>query len=164
MKALRKIGVMAMIVCAVANVLNAQNRQDKKAAKRAAIKSAVETKKYTFIADYMLPQRRGAIPLTETYYEVRVTPDSVISFLPYYGQAYFDVPYNPTDGGVKFTSTKFDYSVKQKKKGGWQIIVDPKDVKYLQRMVIDISTDGYASVSVTSTNRDFISYNGYLKE
>jgi uncharacterized protein DUF4251 len=163
MKNLRKILVLGLMVGAGISAGNAQTKQDKKAAKETAVKTSVDNKQYTFIADYALPQRRGAIQLTGGY-DVRITPDSVISFLPYYGQAYFDVPYNPTDGGVKFTSTKFDYSVKESKKGGWEITINPKDVKDLQRLVVNISKDGYASLSVTSVNRDYISFNGYLKE
>jgi hypothetical protein len=109
-----------------------------------------------------LPQRGGGRQLTSDY-ELRVTPDSVISFLPYFGQAYFDVPYGATDGGIKFTSTKFTYEVKAKKKGGWEISIKPADVKNLDRLFLNISADGYASLSVNSTNRDFITFDGYIK-
>jgi hypothetical protein len=162
MKILRNIVILLLIVSAGSGVSNAQTRASKKEAKLAAVKQKVETRHYTFNADYVLPMRGGARQLT-TEYDLRVTPDSVISFLPYFGQAYLDVPYNPTDGGIKFTSTKFEYKVDERKKGGWEITINPKDVKNIQRLVIDISTDGYASLSVTSTNKDFISYNGALK-
>jgi hypothetical protein len=162
MKILRNIVILLLIVSAGSSVSNAQTKTNKKEAKLAAVKQKVDTRHYTFNADYVLPMRGGARQLT-TEYDLRVTPDSVISFLPYFGQAYLDVPYNPTDGGIKFTSTKFEYKVDERKKGGWEITINPKDVKNIQRLVIDISTDGYASLSVTSTNKDFISYNGALK-
>ena len=163
MKTLRNIFVLLLIVSAGSIAARAQSSsKDKKAAKLEAIKSNVDTKNYTFIADYVLPQGGSSKQLTSEY-DLRITPDSVISFLPYFGRAYFDIPYNPNDGGIKFTSTKFDYKVTEKKKGGWEITINPKDVKDLSRMILDISADGYASLAVTSTNRDFISYNGFLK-
>lgn len=164
MKTLRNVIILAVTVIAGWGVANAQTASNnKKAVKDAAIKNDVESRHYTFIADYAQPLRGGEKMLTSIY-DLRVTRDSLISFLPYYGQAYFDIPYNPTDGGIKFTSTKFDYAVKEKKKGGWEITISPKDAKDIERLILYISHDGYASLSVTSTNKDFISYNGYLKQ
>ncbi|MGZ3777019.1 MAG: DUF4251 domain-containing protein [Mucilaginibacter sp.] len=163
MKNWRYILILLLIVSAGSGVSNAQTKASKKAAKLAEVKNRVESRHYTFLADYALPLRGGARQLTSEY-DLRITPDSIVSFLPYFGEAYMDVPYNPTDGGIKFTSTKFDYKVGERKKGGWEITINPKDAKSIQRLVIDISSDGYASLSVTSTNKDFISFNGYLKE
>jgi hypothetical protein len=164
MKTLKNLLIMLLIVAAGSGIANAQtSRKDKRAAKEAAIKNSIDARHYTFVADYVLPQRGGARQLTSEY-DLRVTKDSVIAFLPYFGRAYFDVPYNPTDGGIKFTSTKFDYKVNEKKKGGWEIIIKPSDAKNIISLMLYISTDGYGSLSVNSANRDFITFNGYLKE
>ena len=163
MKTLKIILIFLVIAGAGFNIANAQSSsKDKKAAKEAAIKKNVDAKRYIFLANYVLPQRGGGKQLTSEY-DLRVTPDSVISFLPYFGRAYFDVPYGGADGGIKFTSTKFTYQVKEKKKGGWEITIIPSDVKNLSRLLLYISPDGYASLSVNSTNRDFITFDGYLK-
>ena len=163
MKSLKNMFILVLIVSTGLSFVNAQTpKKDKKAAKEAAIKSNVDTRQYTFLANYMLPQRGGGKSLTSEY-DLRVTKDSVIAFLPYYGRAYFDVPYGGADGGIKFSSTKFSYELKDRKKGGWEIIIKPADVKNIDRLILNISTDGYASLSVTSTNRDFITFDGYLK-
>ncbi|MBS1529349.1 MAG: DUF4251 domain-containing protein [Bacteroidetes bacterium] len=154
---------MLLIVSGGSGIAYAQKAdKDKKTNKEATIKHNIEAKHYTFVADYATPLRGGQKQLTSPY-DLRVTPDSVISFLPYFGRAYFDVPYNPTDNGIKFTSTKFTYNAVQKKNGGWEITINPKDVKNLERLILYISRDGYASLSVTSVSRDFISFDGYLK-
>ena len=164
MKNLKTIFILVLTVSTGLSVATAQTtRKDKKAAKEAAIKTNVESQNYTFEATYVLPQGAGGHQLTSDY-DVRVTKDSVISFLPYFGRAYFDVPYGSADNGIKFTSTKFDYKVTQKRKGGWEIIIKPSDVKNIQNLMIDISSDGYATLSVRSFNRDYITFNGYLKE
>ena len=105
---------------------------------------------------------KGPITLTSTY-DLRIKADSVISFLPYFGRAYFDVGYNQTDMGVKFTSTKFDYQVTERKKGAWMITIKPADVQHIESLILNISVDGYASLTISSNNRDVISYDGYLE-
>lgn len=162
MKTLKNLCILLLIVGAGLNTAFAQStKKDKKAEKQAAVKKNVDARNYTFIATYLLPQGGGGKALTEIYYDLKVNKDSVIAFLPYFGRAYFDVPYNG-DTGMKFTSTKFNYNAKAKKKG-WEITIKPTDVKNIDRLMLNISPDGYASLSITSVNRDFISYDGYLK-
>jgi hypothetical protein len=164
MKTLRNILILVLTVSIGIGVASAQTtKKEKQAAKEAAIKKSVEAKHYTFVATYMLPQRGGAKSLTSEY-DLRITKDSLIAFLPYYGRVYYDAPYGGADGGIKFTSTKFNYEVKDKKKGGWEITIKTTDVKNTDRLLLNISADGYASLSVTSTNRDFITFDGYLKD
>lgn len=163
MKTLKHLLIMALIVSAGLFTANAQTKTNKKTSKEADIKTKVDQQHYTFLADYVLPLRGGAHALTEVYYDLKVTKDTVKSFLPYFGRAYFDIPYNPSDGGIKFSSTKFDYTVKEKKKGGWEITINPRDVKNIERLILNISPDGYASLAVTCANRDFIAYDGSLK-
>jgi hypothetical protein len=163
MKTVRNILLLLFGLTVGLNVCNAQaSKKDKKVEKETAVKNSVDSQHYTFSATYMLPQRGGGKPITDTYYDLKVTRDSVIAYLPYYGRAYFDVPYNG-DGGIKFTSTKFEYQVKAKKKSGWEIQIKPTDVRNIEHLILNISPDGYASLSVTSTNRDYIAFDGYLK-
>jgi hypothetical protein len=163
MKTLRNNVILLLILVGGIVAANAQTtKKDKKPTKEAYVKTRMDAKRYTFSANYVLPQRGGGRQLTSEY-DLRVTPDSVVSFLPYFGRAYFDVPYGGGDGGIKFTSTKFTYDVKEKKKGGWEISIRPTDVKNIDRLLLNISADGYASLSVNSTNRDFITFDGYIK-
>ncbi len=160
---MKRLIKLTIIFAVCINTAFAQtSREDKKAQKLNEIRQKIASQRYTFIADYAYPQRGGSRSLTSDY-DFRVRRDSVISYLPYFGQAYFDVPYNPTDGGIKFTSTKFDYKVKERKHGGWHIEIVPRDVKNLNKVYLDVSEDGYANLSVNSNNRDPINFNGYLK-
>jgi len=161
MKTLKYILILLLIVSIGSAAANAQ-KPSKKELKKAAIRNDIESKRYTFIANNAIPMGGSSRQLTSEY-DLKITPDSVISFLPYFGVAHFDVPYGSTDLGIKFTSTKFDYKATQNKKGGWQIIIKPKDVKNLQSMILYISSDGYGSLAVNSINRDNISFDGYLK-
>jgi hypothetical protein len=94
-------------------------------------------------------------------YSLTVRKDSVISYLPYFGRAY-TAPIGKTSGGIEFTSTDFVYTSKQNKKGGWQIEIKPNDETDVRQMLLTVSKNGYGSLSVTSNNRQAISFNGYI--
>ncbi|MEO6851232.1 MAG: DUF4251 domain-containing protein [Mucilaginibacter sp.] len=164
MKTLRKILILVLMVGAGLSVVNAQaTKKDKQAAKEKAVQKSIDTNYYTFIANYVLPQGGGGHSLDPDY-DLRITKDSVIATLPYFGESYFDAPYGGEDAGIKFTSTKFNYSIKEKKQGGWIVVIKPSDAKHINSLILDISKNGYATLSINSTNRSYIRFNGYLKE
>ena len=133
---------------------------DKKAAKLTAIKNMVESQNYIFKAQTVMPMSGPSRQLT-TDYDVKITKQSVISFLPYFGRAY-SAPMDPSKGGIQFTSKDFDYTLTPGKKDGWSVLIKPKDYRDVQQMTLTISSTGYAIVQVTSTNRQPISFNGTI--
>lgn len=146
---------------------------------KATTAKIVTAKTYTFVARSATPLNSydinkimsqmpgsiqgGTINLNETYYEVKVTPDSVVAFLPYYGRS-FTAPINQTDGGIKFNSKKFTCKSKKGKKHGWDVVVDTKDVNENYRLAFSIGDEGYVTLSLNSNNKQSITYQGYLKE
>jgi hypothetical protein len=141
--------------------INAQKSgNDKKEQKSAEISSLIQSKNFVFVAQYALPLGGRSINLTSRY-DVRLSKDTVVSDLPFYGRA-FVAPMDPSEGGIRFTSTQFDYNVSEKKKGGWDITVLPKDTKDVRQMFLSVSENGYASLQVTSNNRQSINYTGYI--
>lgn len=122
----------------------------------------VEAKNYVFKAQMVSPQRGIARPLT-TEYDLTVTPDTVIAYLPYFGRA-FTAPINPADGGIKFTSSKFSYTSKPVKKGGWEITIIPTDARDVRQLNLDIFDNGNASLRVLSVNKEQISFTGYIEK
>lgn len=146
---------------------------------KATTKRIVESKNFTFIATTAMPMNSaeinnilsrmpganggGNINLTGANYDVRITPDSVIAYLPYYGRA-FSAPIDRDNNGFKFTSTKFSFENIVRKKGGWQIAIYPKDTKEGVRMNFTITVNGYATLVINSNIKQSITYNGYLEE
>lgn len=112
------------------------------------------------------PPTAGTINLNTDNYDLRITPDSLISYLPFYGRAFNATPYggNNDESGYKFTSTKFTYETKNGRKKGWDVTIQTKDVKDNVRMNLSISEGGYATLNVVSMNKQSITFNGYLKE
>lgn len=166
MKTLSKGFLSLLLLSFVCLAAIAQNtKSEKKAAHRAAIKNMVERQNFFFEANYALPQRGGTRVLTSVY-DLKVSKDSIISHLPFFGRAYM-APIDPTEGGIDFTTTKFSYTKIHTKNGGWDITIrplktNPTDWRDVQQMRLNISPDGYATLSVLSTNRDPISFQGNI--
>lgn len=137
-----------------------ESKEDKKQKKYTEIENLINSKNYVFIAQTASPMGRRAINLTSTY-EVTISGDTVVSDLPYFGRA-FVAPMDPSEGGIHFTSTKFDYNAKETKKGYWDIAILPKDAKDVKQMYLTITESGYGNLEVISNNRQQISYRGYI--
>ena len=127
----------------------------------AIVQKAVETKNYVFKAETATPQRGGFRHLTPGY-ELLVRPDTVVSYLPYFGRS-FSAPINPSDAGIKFTSMNYEYSVKNKKKNRWDITIKPNDVSAIRDLNLTVFDNGRASLRVNSNDREAISFDGYIK-
>ncbi|HEY4337974.1 MAG TPA: DUF4251 domain-containing protein [Puia sp.] len=125
-----------------------------------SVKELVESKTYVFKAQSALPLSGPTRNLTSDY-DLRISPASVASYLPYYGRAYV-APMDATKSALEFVSKDFEYTSKPGKKDGWIVTIKPKDYKEVQQMTLSISSEGYASLQVTSTNRQAISFNGVV--
>ena len=154
--------LLALLSFGLPSHLRAQDaKRDKQAAKEAAIKSLVDSQNYVFVAQTVLPLSGRTRQLT-TDYDMKVTKTSVICDLPYFGRAY-QAPIDPTQGGLHFTSKDFEYTSVPGKKQGWTITIKPKDFRDVQQMTLNISSSGYASLQVTSVNKQPISFNGIVR-
>jgi hypothetical protein len=126
----------------------------------AEIKQIVESQNYIFKAETVIPQSGSSRVLTPEY-DLTVSGKKIISYLPYFGRAY--APVLPGEGGIKFTSTDFEYK-KAKDGDKWEITIQPNDVNDVRQMHLTVFDNGRATLNVTNTNRQGISYNGYIKE
>jgi hypothetical protein len=136
--------------------LQAQKKEDKKA----QISNMVESRDYVFKAQTALPTS-GRTRQLNSDFDLRISKDTIISYLPYFGRA-FTAPVNPSEGPLNFTSTDFDYTITNKKKGGWDIVIMPKDRQDPRQMALSVFENGSASLTVTSNNRQPIAFNGFI--
>jgi hypothetical protein len=104
----------------------------------------------------------GNIILTGSNYDLSVTPDSVVAYLPYYGRSYTPKMGGIDEGGIKFKSKKFSYKKTARKKGGWIITIIPKDVKDNYSLTLTTTESGYASLTVTNNTQQPITFSGNL--
>ena len=136
------------------NIINAQD------SKETNIQNLVETQQFVFKAETVSPLRGGTRHLTSDY-ELKVSKDSLIADLPYFGRAY-SAPLDPSKGGIQFTSVNFQYKPEMRKKGGWNVSIKPKDASGVQQISFIISSNGSATLQVISANRDAISFDGHI--
>ena len=126
-----------------------------------SVKKLIDSKTYVFHAQSATPMGGSTRQLT-SYYNMTLTGDSLVTYLPYFGRAY--TPTMPNEAGLDFISSNFTYKVKERKKGGWEITIEPKDQRNVRSMILSISESGYTSLNVTSNNRQPISFYGYISE
>lgn len=126
------------------------------------IRQKVDNLEFVFKANYAYPSTFKSINLSP-YYDVKVSSDTIIAYLPYYGRAY-SAPMNPSEGGIKFTSTTFDYEVKDgKKSGNWIIDIKVRDKGEETSLLFDIWDNGTARLSVSDARRQSISFSGEIE-
>lgn len=126
------------------------------------IRQAVERSDFIFEATYAYPTGYRSVYLSP-HYHVKVSPDTVKAYLPYYGRAY-RAPMNPREGGFNFTSTNFDYKlIPGNKKGNWQSEVTIRDLDRPVTFRFDIWENGTARLDVNDMNRQAISFQGNIE-
>jgi hypothetical protein len=133
-----------------------------KQASQATAKDWVNERNFVFTPQTAMPMRGHSVHLT-SYFDLRISKDTLISNLPYYGRAY-SASINPSENGLNFTSTKFDYNVTPRKKGGWEISIKPKDANDIREMTFTVFDNGKASLFVNSNNRESISFDGSIAQ
>ena len=155
MKSIKAFASLLIIFAAGSFTLHAQEKDP------VALKNMLESKTFVFKARTAYPQTGTSRILTPEY-DVKFSTDKIVSFLPYFGRAYSANPYS-SDGGIKFTSTDFNYVASQSKKG-WRVTIIPKDANAVQQLYLDVSSSGYATLQVTSADRQNISFHGVVEK
>lgn len=154
---------LLLVVCILSTTpFSVAQQPTKKEVKRAEIKNSIDAQLYVFHAQQANSLDGGTRQLTSEY-DMQVKPDSISTYLPYFGRAY-QAPIYPTDGGIKIVTQKFSYQKTVRKKGGWEITIKPTEQMDVQQLFLTVSPDGYATLQVVSINRQPISFYGYISK
>lgn len=163
MKYIKTIPVLLLLLVLGVGLFAQTSVKPKESEKAKKIKELISSRNYQFQAQTVFPMSGRTRQIAGEGYDVSVSKDTVNSYLPYFGRAYA-APIDPSKGGIQFISKDFEYTEAPGKKGGWDITIKPKDVRDVQQFFLSVSEDGYASLQVTSTNRQPISFNGIIAE
>ena len=144
------------------NALQAQSEKERKVKEEMEIKASITAQNYIFKAQTLLPMNGGTRYLNGDY-DLSVSVDKIVSFLPYMGRIY-TAPIDPANGPLRFTSTDFTYAIQTKKKGGWDISIKPKDVRSVREFNLHVSDNGYATLQVSGNDRQPVTFYGYVVE
>ena len=156
MKKIIQKGLLGAVMLLSASLSFGQNTE------KATVDKIVADKNFIFVPQMMNPMRGPSRQLNGDF-DLRVSGDTLVSYLPYFGRAY-TAPVNSQDGGLDFTSTDFEYQTVASKKDGWDITIKPKDSQSARQLSFRVFDDGTASLQVTSNARESISFNGYISE
>lgn len=155
---------VAFLSATVAQENNRKSRKERKAEKEAKkieeVKNLLDSQTFVFNATHALPLGGGSKYLSYDY-DVTVKNDTVNSYLPFYGVAY-RVEYGGRDTGFDFIQPLEKYEMEKDKDG---YIVDLEVDKGMDHLnyTFHISEVGYATLHVTSTNRQSITYYGTIE-
>ena len=110
--------IVALIVCMSSAHAQDSTKNNKNSA-AISIEKKIANKNFVFVAEWASPMSGNRHQVTG-YYTLKIKNDSLNVDLPYFGQAYI-APVDPANISMTFISTNFDYTVTNRKKGGWDI-------------------------------------------
>jgi hypothetical protein len=93
-------------------------------------------------------------------YSIKVSGDTLVSYLPFIGRAY-NVPYGGGKG-LDFTAKINEYHDIANAGGGHDIVINVANEEDVYFYTINVTTNGSAFISVSSRNRERISYTGEM--
>lgn len=167
--AMKNYIILFSIICLLS--INAFAQESKKEAKERSkqeqyenIIALVESGKYEFIGRKANPLKGRQIDLTTRQNFMKIDGENASAQMPYFGRA-FSGGYSSSDGGIKFDGLMENYNVRQNdKKRRISISFKVKGEGDNYSCSLSISSMESASLSVTSNNKQGISYNGFIKE
>lgn len=123
---------------------------------------AVDSKTFVF-EGRQATGMRGRMIQMDPGYTLKVSPEKVVGDLPFFGRSYQGTP-GSTDGGLKFDFSEFDYTVKPRKKGGWDITIEPTEQNDIRSIFLTVQKSGNASLRITSNSKEGMNYSGIIQE
>lgn len=139
----------------------AQSKQEKKEQKEQAVKTVMESGRFTIDVNRAIPMKGRSVNLTSPY-SLELRGDSVVSYLPYFGQAY-SVPYGGGKG-LRFDAPISEYKLSYKKKGVAEIQFRARTDEDYYTFNISVFPTGSATIHVTPVNKQSITFYGEVAE
>lgn len=164
MKNLVLITLLVFSVVALNAQENRKTKKEKRAEREAKLveqtNEILAAAAWQFDATQMLPSQGTSRSLT-TSYNVVLKDGNVNCYLPFFGRAYSS-PYGGSDSPMTFEAPIEGYGISVGKKGNKTVNFSTKNKSDNVIFTFTISVNGSATLSVTSTNRQHISYYGNL--
>ena len=126
------------------------------------LQRSINAKNFTFEAR-QASGIRGRMIQIDAGYTLSVAPEKVVGDLPFFGRSFQGTP-GMSDAGMKFEFGEYDYSVKPRKKGGWDLTLRAKGNSEVRSLYLTVQKTGAASLRIISNSRAGMSYSGFIKE
>jgi hypothetical protein len=152
---------LTTVLCFAQEKTKKQLKAEQELVKQKEIETLIGSKEFEFVANRANPQGTRTIDMTTNTNFLRFKKDTIHSEMPFFGRAYSGVGYGSGGGGLDFKGLAKDYSIKKGKKS-YIIKTDVKDNTDSYGIILEIYFNGYAYLSINSSNRSPISYNGEI--
>lgn len=143
----------------------------------AKVASLLENGEFTFMAERANPTNFDVINVMNSLpnagssrilnldygYIVQVTKDELKVTLPYFGRM-FSPTFDREKNSYRFTSKDFTVNKTPGKKGSSVYSLQIKDQPNIRKMFLEVFANGKSYLSIDSSDRQAISYDGYLME
>lgn len=118
----------------------------------------LESFSFQFIATRAFPTSGKPVNLSGDSYSVTFSPEEVVSTLPFFGRAFSPIAMDE-DTGMRFKGKPINISFK--KEGSYLINAVVKDGD-TYRISLSVGKNGFARLTISSGQRDVISYQGEI--
>jgi hypothetical protein len=152
---MKRLAILTLFLFALIPATFAQESDTEK------LRKAIDAKSFEFVARQASGMRGRSVQLTAGY-SLQVTPEKVDANLPFFGRAYTATP-GSSQGGLKFDFSAYSYEVMPRKKGGWDITIEPTEQQDVRSIFLTIQKTGNASLRITSNSKEGMSYTGVVK-
>lgn len=152
------VAILFMVSCG-----SLHNSQEKITAeqKSAQIQDSIHARTFTVEFNYVNPMRMPPHYLT-TAYTLRLRGDSLVSELPYFGRAYRANPADNDRSPLSFSGRVGEARTIKGKKNDYTITLKTKNGIELLEYTLNLFSNGQAYLSVSSSDREPISFNGAI--
>jgi len=155
---------LLLVVLLTACATSGLTKEERRAQTRQHVEDCLAARNFKIDIRDMQTLRYGSRNLTSVW-NVEVRNDSLISYLPYFGNAYSVTPYSGSSAkGLNFSERILSYQQERnprKERTSITIQVENEEDKYTY--LIEVYDNGSSTVSVRSYNRDYISFTGELE-
>lgn len=165
---MKNIVITFIFIFAVASVSYAQQneqtwretRKEKRERQREEIRNLLENRHFVFRPTHALPSGGGSMYLNHLY-DVEIKEDTLSSYLPFFGVAY-QAEYGSRKSPLDFTQPLDNFRIEPRRKG-FQVHAVVKNRMDHLTYAFFVSETGTATLNITSTNRQSISFNGRVE-
>jgi hypothetical protein len=155
-----KTAVLLIVVALIASC-NPKTTAIKESSRVISVQKLLESRRYQFIPRSVQTPRGRNLQISN--YSLVLRGDTLVSYLPYYGIAY-SAEIGTNKGPLDFTTTGFEYSREDHKKGNTIIHMKlDNQVPDARDLFLNVSSTGYASLNVRFNNRQAISFSGEIR-
>ena len=157
---MKKLLFPLIAVAAFMAACSSQGTKSTDPALEAAVKAKIESRDYAVYVDRVIPKRGRTISLT-TPYNIRISGDSVYSYLPYFGEAYTAVI--GRQEGLVFDGPITGYKVSEGKRGATEIEFSARTFEDRYDYRLSVFPNGVSYLTVTPDRKSSVSFDGKLR-